>query len=155
MASLGLCIASGGKVLYAALAAFTLTWTHSVEKIGWQEDWIVNPDGLKVVSARIKGSGAGMDPPADAVFDGEWWHYTPHVPPQPRVALGRSGEAGAWHLCMPGHGGPTGRGTGVGSECVPLPEGQDDGGQNPLVMTPCARPPAGATFLDPAHGNTG
>jgi hypothetical protein len=46
-----------------ALAAFTLVWTHSIEKVDWQEDWHVTPDGLELVQARVKGSGAGMEPP--------------------------------------------------------------------------------------------
>ncbi|MFX6230366.1 DUF1850 domain-containing protein, partial [Acinetobacter baumannii] len=29
-----------------AVAAFTLSWTHSVEKVEWQEDWRVTPQGL-------------------------------------------------------------------------------------------------------------
>ena len=33
----------------------------------------VTQAGLVVTAARIEGSGAGMDPPEDAVFDGSGW----------------------------------------------------------------------------------
>jgi hypothetical protein len=61
-----LCLASSGVVKALQLAAFTLAWTHSVEKIEWQEDWLTTPHGLQLVQARVKGSGAGMEPPPEA-----------------------------------------------------------------------------------------
>ena len=63
-----LCIAAAGKSLTIATAAFTLSWTHSVQKIRWEEDWTVSSAGLQVVEARVQGSGAGLDPPPDATF---------------------------------------------------------------------------------------
>ena len=99
---MSLCILAGGKVTTLAVAAFTLWWTHSVEKIVWTEHWQVTPSGLVVEQARVEGSGAGMDPPDGSVFDGSGWVYHPHVPPQKRVLLGDSGAAGAWHLCADG-----------------------------------------------------
>jgi hypothetical protein len=54
-----LCLASTGAVKALSLAAFTLVWTHSIEKIDWQEDWRITPAGLELVQARVKGSGAG------------------------------------------------------------------------------------------------
>ena len=50
---LSLCLASAGVVKTLSVAAFTLAWTHSVEKIEWQEDWRVTPQGLRT------GAGAG------------------------------------------------------------------------------------------------
>jgi len=35
---LSLCLASAGVVKTLAVAAFTLAWTHSIEKTEWQED---------------------------------------------------------------------------------------------------------------------
>ena len=71
-----LCLLSAGKTTVLAASAFTLSWTHSVEKTRWEEDWRVTPAGLEIVEARVKGSGAGMEPPAGAVLrDGVWvWH---------------------------------------------------------------------------------
>jgi len=42
---MSLCILSGLKLSTFALSFFTLSWTHSVEKIEWQEDWFINPPG--------------------------------------------------------------------------------------------------------------
>jgi hypothetical protein len=35
---LSLCLASAGVVKTLSIAAFTLVWTHSIEKVDWQED---------------------------------------------------------------------------------------------------------------------
>jgi hypothetical protein len=97
-----LCIAIAGKVTALAVSAFTLSWSHSVEKTAWQEEWRLVDGRLAVVSARIEGSGAGMEPPADARFDGMGWVYEPRRPPQRRLVLADSGAAGAWRLCAAG-----------------------------------------------------
>jgi len=55
---LSLCLASAGVVKTLSIAAFTLVWTHSIEKTDWQEDWRVTPEGLVLTQARVKGSGA-------------------------------------------------------------------------------------------------
>ena len=98
-----LCVAAGTMVLSLAVTGFTLDWTHSVERVRWWERWQVGQDGLAPVAARLKGSGAGMEPPPDATFrDGAWW-FTPQVPPQRQVLLGASGATGgAWQLCTDG-----------------------------------------------------
>jgi hypothetical protein len=98
-----LCIAAAGKTLLIAASAFTLSWTHSVEKIAWQEDWQVGQDGLRIVEARVKGSGAGMEPPEGSVLKDGWWHYKPALPPQKQVRLAASGATGGgWTLCAAG-----------------------------------------------------
>ena len=100
---MSICILAAGKTTVLAGAAFTLTWTHSVEKTQWEEDWTVTPAGLQVVTARIKGSGAGMDPPEGAILNDGWWSYAPHVKPQERLVLAASGATGnGWTLCTPG-----------------------------------------------------
>jgi hypothetical protein len=96
---LSLCIASAGVVKSLALAAFTLAWTHSVEKIEWQEDWRVGRDGLELAQARVKGSGAGMEPPPEARLVNTWFQWQPHRPPLQEVVLGNSGVAGEWRIC--------------------------------------------------------
>ena len=63
---MSLCLASAGVVKTLTVSAFMLSWVHSVEKIEWQEDWIVTDQGLQIMQARIKGSGAGMEPAPDA-----------------------------------------------------------------------------------------
>jgi tetratricopeptide (TPR) repeat protein len=85
-----------------AVAAFTLSWTHSVEKIEWQEDWRVTPQGLEIVEARVKGSGAGMEPPPEALLKDGWFRWKPQLPVLPEVVLGNSGLAGEWLVCTDG-----------------------------------------------------
>ncbi|MCA6125803.1 DUF1850 domain-containing protein, partial [Bradyrhizobium sp. WSM 1704] len=63
---MSLCLASAGVVKALQAAAFTLAWTHSIEKTAWQEDWVVTSAGLELTQARIKGTGAGMEPPPEA-----------------------------------------------------------------------------------------
>ena len=96
---MSLCLISSGIVKTLSLAAFTLAWTHSVEKVEWQEDWRVTPAGLELVQARVKGSGAGMEPPPDARLVNGWFQWQPKRAREPDVVLGNSGAAGEWRLC--------------------------------------------------------
>jgi hypothetical protein len=98
---MSLCLLATGKVTAFAVAAFSLAWTHSVEKTRWEEDWRIVGDRLEIVEARVKGSGAGMEPPDGAVLKDGWWVYAPVLPPQRQVVLAASGAtAGGWQLCM-------------------------------------------------------
>jgi hypothetical protein len=99
---LSLCLASAGVVKLLSVAAFTLVWTHSIEKTAWQEDWRITPQGLELVQARIKGFGAGMEPPSDARLVDGWFQWQPKRGPMPEVILGNSGAAGEWRLCHDG-----------------------------------------------------
>ena len=96
---LSLCLASAGVVKTLSMAAFTLVWTHSVEKTDWQEDWRITPDGLELVQARVKGSGAGMEPPPEARLSDGWFQWQVARAPLPEVLLGNSGAAGEWRVC--------------------------------------------------------
>ncbi|KAB0568228.1 DUF1850 domain-containing protein [Brucella pituitosa] len=97
---MAICIATAGGVLKVAATSFLLSWTHSVEKIPWEESWTVTSQGLVLSEARIKGSGAGMDPPADAVLEDGWYHYRPHIPPRQEIVLAASGKTGGgWTFC--------------------------------------------------------
>ncbi len=95
---LSLCLISAGVTKTLAVAAFTLVWTHSIEKIDWQEDWRVTPQGLELVQARVKGSGAGMEPPPEARLVDGWFQWRPKRAPIREVVLGNSGLAGEWRL---------------------------------------------------------
>jgi hypothetical protein len=97
-----LCLISAGVTKTLAIAAFTLVWTHSIEKIDWQEDWRVTPQGLELVQARVKGSGAGMEPPPEARLVNGWFQWHPARAAMPEVILGNSGMAGEWRLCADG-----------------------------------------------------
>ena len=99
---LSLCLASAGAVKTLSIAAFTLAWTHSIEKVEWQEDWRVIPQGLQLVQARVKGFGAGMEPPPEARLVNGWFQWKPARAPMPELMLGNSGAAGEWRLCSNG-----------------------------------------------------
>lgn len=96
---MSLCLTAGAVSVALAWSSFTLSWLHSVEHIEWQEDWQVTPSSLELTEARVKGTGAGMEPPADARFEGGWWHYRPAIGPQPSVVLARSDVTPDWRLC--------------------------------------------------------
>ena len=126
-AGLSLCLTSVGVVKTLAVAAFTLVWTHSVEKVEWQEDWRVTAQGLELAQARVKGSGAGMEPPADARLVDGWFQWNPARAAMPEVVLGNSGAAGEWRLCGDGScrtlseifGNPVGANTTTMRACSP------------------------------------
>ena len=100
---MSLCVLAGAEALRIAAATFTLGWTHSVERIRWEEDWRVTPAGLQLVEARVQGSGAGMEPPPDARLSGGWWRYAPDRLPQAELVLAASGAtASGWTLCAAG-----------------------------------------------------
>lgn len=98
---MSLCIVTAAKTVKLAIAAFTLSWTHSIERTPWEEDWRVTPDSLVAVEARITSIGAGMEMPEDALFDGHMWRWTPKLPPLPRLDLRRSEVIPeGWRLCF-------------------------------------------------------
>lgn len=100
---MSLCLVSGGVVAKTlAVTAFTLVWTHSVEKIDWREDWRITPQGLALIAARVKGTGAGMEPPPEARLVDGWFVWHPQRAAMPEVVLGNSGMAGEWRLCADG-----------------------------------------------------
>ncbi len=74
--------------------AFTLLWTHSVERTEWREEWRIDDGRLRVVAATVAGSGAGMEPPPGAVLVDNAWHYVPAVPPMTRLRLANSQSGG-------------------------------------------------------------
>lgn len=94
------CLAVAALTLVLAEPVFTLDWTHSVERTGWREVWALQPGGLRLVEAAVKGSGAGMDPGEGAVLRDGWWVWAPDLAPQPSVTLAASGATGGgWRLC--------------------------------------------------------
>lgn len=100
---MSLCIATAGKLLTLAIAEFSLSWTHSVERIRWEETWHISDEGLRPVLAVVLGSGAGMEIPEGAKRIDGAWHYEPKLAPQKQVVLAASGMTqGAWQLCAEG-----------------------------------------------------
>ena len=100
---MSLCILAGAGVTKLAVVAFTLSWTHSVEKTRWEEDWVVGRGMLAITQARIESMGAGMETPPDAVREGRFWTWKPKIPPQPELLLRRSEAVPeGWMLCAAG-----------------------------------------------------
>jgi hypothetical protein len=98
--ALALCVAAGGKMVAIATTLFTLSWTHSVEKTEWSESWRLTAQGLELTEARVKGSGAGMDPGEGARLEDGWWVWSPQTPVVPELVLASSGATvSAWRLC--------------------------------------------------------
>lgn len=95
----GLCIAAGKLLLGLPVAAFTLAWTHSIEQTRWEEDWTVAGGTLLLREARIRGGGAGMEPPPGARLEGGVWHYAPAHPAHDRLRLTHSPHTAGYELC--------------------------------------------------------
>jgi len=92
----------GTVPLALASGVFTLSWTHSVEKTGWEERWRVAGAVLVLEEARVKGSGAGMEPGAGARLEGGWWVWDVGLT-VPEAVLALSGATGGdWRLCADG-----------------------------------------------------
>lgn len=97
-----LCLLAAGATIRLGTVVMTLAWTHSIEKTRWEEDWRATPAGLVLEEDRIQTTGAGMEPPPNARFDGTWWHYKPPLPPMPSTTLRRSGATADWQVCIAG-----------------------------------------------------
>jgi hypothetical protein len=119
----GVCILAAGKTLALAATAFTLSWTHSVEKTEWREAWALTPAGFELTQARVKGSGAGMDPGPGATEQDGWWIWQPKTPPVPQLVLAASGATvSPWTLC-------------TDQRCLDLGAQAGD----PVVIAPCTK----------------
>lgn len=95
----GICLAAGALTAALQLPAFTLAWNHSIEKIRWEEHYRVAGNRLVLDEARIRGSGAGMEPPPDARFEHGVWHYRPHLPPLEHLRLTHSPYTAGYEIC--------------------------------------------------------
>lgn len=96
-----LALAFGAVVQPLPSRSVTLSWTHSVEKTPWEEDYVVEGRTLHLREARVKRSGAGMDPPAGALWADGWWRYHPGLR-LVEVLLANSTFGSGYTLCFPG-----------------------------------------------------
>lgn len=125
---MSLCFAAGALTAVLNIQAFTLAWTHSIEKIRWEEDWRIENGELVVVEARIRGTGAGMEPPDGAKLIDGVWHYRPALAPLESVTLAHSPYAKPYELCVAGL-------------CRPLTAALPGiGASAPIVLSPCTAP---------------
>jgi hypothetical protein len=81
---------------------FTVAWTHSVQKTRWEERYRVEERSFRLVEARIQSSGAGLDPPPDAMLAGGWWTWHPALSPLPELKLTLSSYTRGYDLCWRG-----------------------------------------------------
>lgn len=91
------------------LERFTLAWTHSIEKVRWEEDYAVvagptaeAPPVLQALAARVRGSAAGMEPPDDARLVNGWYEYTPPIRTPHELRLTRSEFTPDYDWCTQG-----------------------------------------------------
>lgn len=111
---LGICFTLASAIqtppVFVPTERFTLAWSHSIEKQRWEEDYAVVPGNapgqppvLRALQARIKGSGAGMEPPPDALLQDGWYVYTPTQTRVPELLLTRSEFTPDYDWCLAGH----------------------------------------------------
>ena len=77
----------------------TLAWQHSVEKVRWEEDYVASEGMLVLTEARIKGTGAGMEMPTDAVLANGSWHYKPRLAALPKIYISNSELPLGYDVC--------------------------------------------------------
>jgi hypothetical protein len=120
----GICLVAG--LLVAALDdSITLAWTHSIQKIVWEEDYRREGAALRLTEARVRGTGAGMEPPQNATLKQGVWHYVPALPALPSVQLRHSPHTEGYRVCS-------------GDRCRPLTEwlpGLPD--ETVMTLLPC------------------
>ena len=95
-----LCLTAGAISATLLIQAYTLAWMHSIEKVRWEEDWQIDAAQLRIVAARIKGSGAGMEAPPGSVLRDGAWHYRPALAPLDHLNLAHSPYTQGYELCL-------------------------------------------------------
>lgn len=121
-----ICLVAGSAIAPLMASAITLAWTHSVEKVVWEEDWRSTLAGLELVEARVRGSGAGMEPPPEATLAHGVWSWKPNLPPQAQVIMRRSGATADWRICIAG-------------QCRPM-DAYVPAEADPIAMKACDKP---------------
>lgn len=117
VAALGVCmmLAAAPTVApqFVLTDRFTLAWTHSIEKVRWEEDYrvVATTEGgrnarLVAGPARVKGSAAGMEPPEGARLHDGWYHYMPKNKVVEPLRLTRSVYTPDYQWCVNGRCNP-------------------------------------------------
>ena len=106
VASALLCLTAPGYDARLPVSHFTLVWQHSIEKIDWEENYVVAGPWLYLSGARIRGSGAGMEPPDDAVLVDGVYTYRPALRWFRSLNLARSRFVQDYRLCIDGRCAP-------------------------------------------------
>lgn len=101
------CLGTALATVVVTAQAFTLAWTHSIEKQRWEEDWRVERGELVLDAVRVKGHGAGMEPPSGAVLHDGVWEWQPRSR-HAALLLTRSEFTADYEWCV------------AGAACVPM-----------------------------------
>jgi hypothetical protein len=117
-------LAAAAAVVVLPTQSVTLSWLHTVEKTTWEEDYAASAAGVTITEARIEAFGAGMEPPASAVRDGQWWRYRPSVA-RTSVDLANSTFGDGYTICW-------------NSTCRPLASIVAPGAPVSITSSPCA-----------------
>lgn len=104
---MAVCLTTAVASVSLAVSQFTLGWTHSIEKILWEEDWRVENAVLVLDAVRVRGHGAGMEPAPEAVLHDGVWEWQPKTT-HTVLRLTRSAFTADYQWC-PG-----------GGDCVPM-----------------------------------
>lgn len=118
---MGTCLIVGATVLSLAQPGFTLSWEHSVEKVEWRENWILDGPELVLTRAAIKGSGAGMEPADDARLEAGWWVWSPRTRLRELHLAASGATGGGWRLCSAGQCTQLGTSPGHALRLAPCP----------------------------------
>lgn len=102
MSIAALWIVAGALTVPVSTVRFTLAWRHSVEKVLWEEDYVIAGGWLLATGTRIRGSGAGMEPPEGSVLHDGAWHYRPASRWLRELQLARSTYTPDYRLCFEG-----------------------------------------------------
>lgn len=134
----------------------TLAWTHSIERVRWEEVYeLLSPaeagrrcapvprGALCPQRARVRGSGAGMEPAPGAVRRDGWYEWAPAPAPVDALRLMHSAHAADYTLCLDG-------------TCRPLPAWMRDPAPGDGVVRLRACPAdTGQVRPTPAAGTSG
>ena len=122
----GLCLLASGLLIGLGWSDFTLAWTHTIEKLRWEEDYKLRGAEIWLREARVQGSGVGMEPAPDARRVGDFWAYRPSSPPLAELRLARQRGLEDWQLCHRG-------------QCRPLTDllGASHGTVDLVILRPC------------------
>lgn len=143
----------GAEVVLRARTV-TLAWTHSIERVRWEESYtLLAPtdtgqrcaparDGtLCPLWARVRGSGAGMEPAPDAVWRDGGYEWSPPPAALPALRLMHSAYTADYTLCLDGRCRPLREWAG------PVPSGASASDAGVVRLRPCR-----ATGDGPASG---
>lgn len=98
---MALCLSTAVAGVVVAVNAFTLAWTHSIEKVRWEEDWRVAGSQLVLEAVRVRGHAAGMEPAEGAVLRDGFWEWYPEAA-HAELRLTRSEHTADYTWCAAG-----------------------------------------------------